>query len=303
MSETKVNTPDGPTAIEFMRRSVAMRLKLTRIGSRRAVDVDLVDTKDADADLVKVTKEILDSKELNDIRNHDIETRAAIRQRALPSLLGSGWYLIPVGSVDTIDAFVEERKVARQALVEALVEALPALKVRSQERLAHLWVESQFPTPEVIREKCGVATKYVTFDTPASLKGISSAIIAREVRKAQEDAQAAKDAAIGMLRVEMEQAVGALARAFTPNAAGRRPGLKPTTLAKVTEALKLFESRNIAEDGKLREFVEQAKALVEGKDAKTLNREAGVGTVVEAIKANISALVEEGPSRCIDFEE
>lgn len=295
---------DGVTAIEFMRRAVAFRLKLTRIGSRRAVDADLIETGDAEKALVKVTKEILDSKELNDIRNHDIETRAAIRRKALPSLLGSGWYLIAAGSVDTIDAYVEERASERAVLIEALCEALPRLKDRSKARLGHLWVEEQFPTPNVIREKCGVATKYMTFDTPASTVGISKAILAREVQKAQKEAEAAKDSAIALLRAEMEEAVGALVKAFQPNVKGVKPGLRAPTLARVNEAFDTFlTSRNIAGDEALAGLVAQAKALVAGKDTKAINREEGIGAAFESIKANVSKLVEEGPSRVIDFEE
>ena len=73
-------------------------------------------------------------------------------------------------------------------LFEALVEALPALGERSKSRLGHLWIDSQFPTADLVREKCKVASKYVTFDTPASLKGISRAILDREVQKAQREA-------------------------------------------------------------------------------------------------------------------
>lgn len=295
-------------AAEFMKRAVALRLKLTRIGSRRAVDTDDVDTGDAEKDLIRVTKEILDSEELKAIRNHDIETRAAIRQRALPSLLGTGWYLIPVGAVEAVDAFITERAESRDALIGLLIEALPALKDRSKARLGHLWNEDQFPTPEVVRDKSKVASRYVTFDTPASLKGISKAILDREVQKAQREASAARDAAVALLREEMQKAVSALADAFTPGPNGKKKGLKPATLDKVTQALNLFQARNIAQDEKLTEFVEQAKALIAGKSAKDLKLESKtegseIVSKFQGIKASLAGLIEEGPGRVIDFEE
>ncbi len=311
MTETS-QTPNAKPEVkiassaEFIKRAVALRLKLARVGTRRAVDNEDVDLGDTDESRIRITKEILESEELNAVRNHDLETRAAIRQRALPSLLGAGWYLIPVGAVDAIDEFIRRRAGERADLVEVLVEALPRLKDASKNALKHLWVEEQFPTPEIIRDKCKVSFKYVTFDTPATLKGISSAILAREVEKAQAEASVARDAAVALLRGEIEDVVGKLADAFVPGPSGRKPGLKPATLDKITSALDLFAARNIAQDEALQSFVSQAKALIAGKDAKGIKVEAKTTDLVaqfQAIKAGISNLVEEGPSRTIDFEE
>ncbi len=324
MSETSQTPNAAPevkiaSSAEFIKRAVALRLLLARVGTRRAVDNGDVDLGDTDESRIRITKEILESEELNAIRNHDLETRAAIRQRALPSVLGSGWYLIPVGAVDSIDEFIRRRAGERGDLVEVLVEALPRLKDASKDALKHLWVEEQFPTPEIIRDKCKVSFKYVTFDTPATLKGISAAILAREVEKAKAEASAARDAAVALLRSEMRDVVGKLADAFVPGPSGRKPGLKAVTLDKITSALDLFSARNIAQDEELQSFVTQAKALIGGRDAVALASElrpvkvgkgkdalrqtSALTDQFQAIKANISTLVEEGPSRTIDFEE
>jgi hypothetical protein len=305
---TEVKVEKIASAAEFIKRAVALRLKLARVGTKRAVDNDDVDLGDTDESRIRITKEILESEELNAIRNHDLETRAAIRVRALPSLLGAGWYLIPVAAVDPIDAFIRRRADEREALVEKLVEALPVLKEASKAALKHLWVEEQFPDASIIRDKCKVSFKYVTFDTPATLKGISSAILQREVQKAQAEASVARDAAVALLRAEMQKAVSALADAFVPGPSGRKPGLKPATLEKITSALNLFQARNIAQDERLSEFVEQAKGLIAGKTARDLKLDSKTegSTVVadfQAIKASLAGLIEDGPSRTIDFEE
>ena len=300
MSEDKKSTE---TPIEFLKRGIAFRLKLRLIGSKRAVDTDKVDTGDADKDLLRVTKEILDSGEVKAIRNHDFETRAAIRRRALPSILGSGWYLLPIPSVNEIDEYVEARKVERSTLIDKLIEALPALKDRSKERLGHLWVEEQFPSPEVIRDKSTVASKYVTFDTPASIKGVSKAILEREVAKAADEAESYRNAAVSLLRKEVSEVVSVLADAFTPTVSGRKRTLRADTLKRVTEALDLFGSRNIAQDGELAKLVDQAKGLISGKEAKDVASDASLGQTFAEIKASVAALVVDGPSRTIDFEE
>ena len=292
------------SAPEFVKRAIALRLKLNRIGSRRAVDNDDVDLGDAQPDLINVTKEILNSEELNRIRNHDLETRAAIRVRSLPSFFGSGWYLIPVAAMDPMDEFIQARASEREGLVEALVAALPSLKEKSQAALGHLWNEAQFPDAALVRDKSAVAYKFVTFDTPATIKGVSSALLHREIQKAQREAEAMRDASVSLLRAEMQKTVAILADAFVPGPSGRKKGLKPATLDKVTQALNLFSSRNIAQDEALSEYVEQARALINGKDAKDLKADADkVTSDFQAIKASISTLVEEGPSRMIDFEE
>lgn len=304
MSETKVEK--FATAPEFIKRAVALRLKLARIGTRRAVDNDDVDLGDADSDRIRITKEILNSAELNAIRNHDLETRAAIRVRALPSLLGSGWYMIPVAAVDPIDEFIIERSEQRSVLVENLVNALPTLKEASKADLGHLWIEEQFPDASLVRDACKVSYRFVTFDTPATLKGVSKALLEREVQKAQAEAGAMRDTAVALLRTEMSKMVSVLADAFVPGPNGRKKGLKPATLDKVTKALDAFSARNIAQDGDLQALVDQARALVAGKDVKTLKAEAKDGAIIAdftKIKASISTLVEEGPSRTIDFEE
>lgn len=305
MSEPKVEKI--ASAPEFIKRAVALRLKLNRIGTRRAVDNDDIDIGDAESERINVTKEILKSDELNAIRNHDLETRAAIRVRSLPSLLGSGWYMIPVAAVDPIDAFIIARAEERKVLIDSLVAALPDLKAKAEADLGHLWNPDQWPDEGLIRDKCSVAYKFVTFDTPATLKGISGAILKREIAKAQVEAATVRDASVSLLRQEMSKMVGVLADAFVAGPTGRKKGLKPQTLAKVSEALELFGARNIAQDEELASLVEQAKALIAGKDAKALKAEAKADAVIveqfQAIKAGVSTLVTDGPSRTIDFEE
>jgi hypothetical protein len=303
LEQVKTDTEQDKTPLGFIKRAVALRLKFGLIGTKRAVDLDDVGTGDTAKELLKLTKEVLDSAEVAAIRNHDQETRAAIRGRALPSFLGIGWYLVPVVSVDTVDAYIEARQQTRTDLVERLVDALPALKERSQQRLGHLWVEEQFPSAGVVRDKCSVASKYVTFDTPSSLKGISKALLAREIAKAQAEAGSARDAAIALLRAEMGEVVEALANAFVPGPSGRKGTIRPDTLGRVTAALDLFNSRNIAQDDELARFVEQARGLVAGKDAKSFRADESLGPVFASIKDNIAKLVTEGPSRRIDFEE
>jgi hypothetical protein len=303
MSETK----ETVAATEFVKRAYALRLKLGLVGTKKKVENNLVDLKSAESDLVGITKEILDSAELKAIRNHDIETRAWVRGRALPSLLGSGWYLIPVKSVKTVDEYIQGRTSERAELVGKLVDALPDLKTRSQERLAHLWVEEQFPTGAVVREKTVVAMKYRTFDTPASLKGISAAILERELAKAAQEGVALRDGAIALLRSEMAKSVKSLLAALTPGAEGKKKGIKPASLEKVKKAFELFEERNIAGDEGLSKLVAEMKELIGSKSAKELSQSVKSDAAIQGdfarIRETLAKLVSEAPSRDIDFEE
>lgn len=307
MTELNTKGPETTSATEFVRRAYALRLKLGLVGTKKKVENNLVDLKSAESDLVGITKEILDSQELKAIRNHDMETRAYVRGRALPSLLGSGWYLIPIKSVKAVDDYIQERTVARGELVSKLVDALPDLKARSQERLAHLWVEDQFPTGAIVREKTVVSMKYRTFDTPATLKGISNAILERELAKAAKEGVTLRDGAIALLRSEMAKSVKSLLAALTPGAEGRKKGIRSDSLEKVKRAFDVFDERNIAGDTDLGKLVVEMKELIGSKSAKELSQSAKSDAAIQAdfarIRETLAKLVSEAPSRDIDFEE
>jgi hypothetical protein len=105
---------------ELSKQTVFINLHLALLGNSRKVSSSQV-AVDADKALIRVSKTLLDSAELQAIRTLDGNIRHLLCHMCLPFEVGI--HLLPLGLVETVDERLHEFKNKRGELVESFLSA------------------------------------------------------------------------------------------------------------------------------------------------------------------------------------
>lgn len=246
---------------------------------------------DADKDSLRVSKMLLDSKELKAVRQSDSALRAWVRDGVcLP--FEANCYLLPLSMKQDVLAKLIEHRTNREALVEVLIAAYPALLEEAQKRLGPLFVSSDYP------ESLQKLKSYFTF----------SWLFVTMTDQDKQDAmlQEAQENITLVMRQTLLEMVTHLSDRLRPDANGKTKKLHATAVTKLQEFLETFEKRNVAGDLDLSEQVKKAKALIAGTNVDALRNSEEFKTKVLAGMANIgqslTGLVEEQATRKFRLE-
>lgn len=297
-------TQASPTATE--QSAVHLLVRLGRLGTRRKADTDQIDT-DADKALLHLSKDILDSPELQAIARHDAGTRKFLQSRCLPSHLKSGVYLLPVTLIQAVNDALTNRRAERTALVDVFLRAYDGLKTKAQARLKSQFRDDDYPPIERVATSFGMRVRYLAFETPTTLKEINAGLFEQERQRAAAEWQVALEDAKALLRVNAKDLVDHLVDRLTPKDDGTPKIFRDSMIRNLREFLELFEDRNIAKDDQLSALLSQARetlALVSPDDLRDHEWvRTHVRTQFGLIKTQVDALVAETPRRSISFED
>src|SRR5215469_12307661 len=146
----------------IMDRCVCLSVELRRLGTRRRVASTQVQT-DADSDMIHVSKEILESETLDAIKRLDGEIREYVNHKTVPgmALFRSGVYLVPVVTMEQIDAWLEKTREQRERLVDRFMGEYTIAINAARSRLGSLYDENDYPPFHKVRGAFGMETKYI----------------------------------------------------------------------------------------------------------------------------------------------
>jgi hypothetical protein len=297
---------DKPKA-SIMERAVCLSVELCRLGTRRKVASTEVQT-DADPDAIHVSKEILESESLDEIKRLDGEIREYVNKRTVPgmSLFRSGVYLVPVDRLEEIDAQLETYKQRREALVERFMENYDTAARAAKNRLGSLYNEDDYPIAGKVRAKFGMETKYVAFSAPDKLKTISSSLYRREQAKLQAAVESATAEIRNVLRASMVDLVNHMVERLSIKPGEKAKTFRDSLVGNIREFLDNFKSRNIVDDAELARLVEAADSLTRGIDPETLRQsDTARERVAEGfvkIKAELDTMIVQRPGRKVKFD-
>lgn len=264
-------------------------------------------SQEPDKSLLRLSKTLLDSPELNAIQKHDRELAAKIRAMAFSSLFKGGVYLLPIGMVTETNDLLTKAVARRAVLVDLAVEAYP---IRVSETIARLGVaarESDYPSAERYRQTFTLEYSYVTFDTPTRLKAISAVLFQQEAEKARVKLESVAQECEQTMRAGLLQLVDHLTDRLTPGDDGKAKRLSHSTITHLGDFLATFELRNVTDDAELGAIVEKARAVMQGIDHKVLKSDDLIRTKVladlTAVSDALNPLVIEKGTRSIELED
>jgi len=288
---------------DLARKTVFVKLHLGVLGNSRKVSSAQVEV-DADKNLIRVSKTLLDSPELQAIRRLDGELRRYLYNMCLP--FEPGIHLLPIGLIETVDAKLHEFEAKRGELVETFLAAYPRLCQEAAGRLRTLYNPLDYPPVEEVRSEFTCSWQYVSYGVPHQLREVSERMFQDEREKAAERMAEAYTEVRQVLREAMVELVAHLRDRLTDQPDGTPQRLRESTVHKLREFLDTFDFRNVTNDEELKEQVERARALLAGTTTDAIRNTAALRARVRGgmteIADRLGTMVSERVARKFRFD-
>ncbi len=246
---------------DLAQKTVCLKVHLGLVGNSRKVSNSQVEV-DADKQLIRVSKTLLDSVELQAIKTLDGEVRRYLYDNCLP--FESGIQLVPLPQIETVDKKLREYAQKRLELADAFVGAYPRLCEQAAGRLRTLYNPNDYPPVDIVRSHFAFSWRYVSFGVPGQLKEISARIFEDEREKAGRMMAEASSEIQQVLRAALAEMVAHLRDRLADQADGKPQRVRESTVQKLRNFLDTFDFRNVTDDQELKEQVEKARQLLSG---------------------------------------
>jgi hypothetical protein len=140
------------TGVDLARKTVCIKVRLSRMGNTRQVSTSHIEA-DADKDLLRVSKHLVDSAELKAIGRFDGEIRRYLYNICLPFEIGI--HVLPIAALEQVEQRLRQFAVDRTELVKAFLAAYPSLCVDAAKRLRGLYNPTDYPSGEDVAREFG----------------------------------------------------------------------------------------------------------------------------------------------------
>ena len=275
--------------LDLARKTVCIKVRVSTMGNTRKVSSSQIEA-DADKDLLRVSKQLVDSAELKAIARFDGEMRRFLYNICLPFEIGI--HLLPIAALETVEYRLRQFAEDRRQLVNAFLSAYPSLCQDAAKRLRGLYNPADYPPVEDVAREFGLSWQYVSFGVPDQLKAISREVWQQEREKAsQRMAEASAEIQI-VLRESMAKLVQHIADRLKEGPDGKPLRFKETTVSNLVEFLTNFEFRNVTDDSELQALVAQVRELLQGVNTDDLRTTGDLRTKVQQGIAEIAAQLD-----------
>ena len=275
--------------VDLARKTVCIKVRLSTMGNTRKVSTSQIEA-DADKDLLRVSKHLVDSAELKAIGRFDGEIRRFLYNICLPFEIGI--HLLPITALETVEHRLRQFAEGRKQLVAAFISAYPGLCQDAAKRLRGLYNPADYPPVEDVTKEFGFSWQYVSFGVPDQLKGISREVWEQEREKAAQRMAESSAEIQQVLRESMAKLVQHMADRLKEGQDGKPLRFKETTVSNLVEFLTNFEFRNVTDDTELQAMVAQARQLLQGVSADDLRATGDLRTKVQQGMADIAAQLD-----------
>ncbi|MDO8795376.1 MAG: hypothetical protein Q7J25_12225 [Vicinamibacterales bacterium] len=306
LAEAPTEPVAPPSGSTLAAKTICLVLRGGSFGNARSCNLAAV-TVDSDKTLLRMTKTLLDSKELHDVARLDSHVSAYLRSVAFPSMFKSGIHLIPVALVEVAIEKLEEFAERRKALVDLACAAYPQRIIETSARLGVMHQPDDYPSPERFRASFIFEYELVTFETPTRLKAISAELFEKERQKAQIKLSAVATECQQAMRAGLSKLVDHLVERLTPDPiTGKPKRFSKAVVGNLNDFLAMFELRDVTDDAELGALVKKARSVMAGVDPKLLGSDElvrqTITTEFAALKTALDPLVLEKGNRVITFE-
>lgn len=297
-------SPIADPGVDLASKTVCIKVRLSTMGNTRKVSTSQIEA-DADKDLLRVSKHLLDSAELKAVGRFDGEIRRFLYNICLPFEIGI--HLLPIPALEMVEQRLRAFRADRESLVASFLAAYPGLCQDAARRLRALYNPADYPPAEEVAREFGFSWQYVSFGVPEQLRGISREVFEQEREKAAQRMAEASSEIQQVLRETMARLVQHMAERLKDGTDGKPLRFKESTVSNLVEFLANFQFRNVTDDGDLQRLVSQARDLLQGIKADDLRSTAALRTRVQQGMAEIAGrldtmLVKAG-GRKFRFEE
>jgi len=290
--------------LDLAKKTVCIKVRLSTMGNTRKVSTSQIEA-DADKDLLRVSKRLVDSPELKAITRFDGEIRRFLYNMCLPFEIGI--HLLPIAALEAVESRLRQFAGDRKQLVEAFLSAYSGLCLDAAGRLRGLYNPADYPPADEVAREFGFSWQYVSFGVPDQLKGISREVWDQEREKAALRMAEASSEIQVVLRESMAKLVQHMADRLKEGPDGKPLRFKETTVSNLVEFLTNFEFRNVTDDNELQSLVSQARELMTGVSADDLRTTGDLRAKIQqgmtGIAGQLDTLLTRTGSRKFRFDE
>jgi hypothetical protein len=278
--------------------------------SKTVKDKSIVQTN-AQPGMFSLNKKLWDCQEIKNIFNNESKLDQFIKFHSTMLPLRAGNYLVAVDLFHKVENRFVEHMNKREELINAFVAVYDDAVKKSKELLGDQFKSTDYPTAAQVKGLFYFGWSWLNFSVSGKLAEIDKEMATRKANQLEGEIHQAAEMQKDLLRKEMSAIVNHLVERFTPkeNAEGelKKKVIRDTVLDKWEGFKEVFPAKNLAEDDKLAELVDQAEALLTGVSPEQIRtndmtRE-DLQKGFELLKTSIDKLLVDEPSRSISFEE
>lgn len=314
---------DTTDAGDIFSRAVCLILSIRAFSNRRKLALEKIGVRAKKAGTMAASKKRLLSPELEAIYKRDGQARESLYDLCLPSPLGEGSFLLPIGQIDPAERLIATYEAERGVLIEQFIATYAQRYDETSDVLSEIYTDEtmrsifsalDYPVsadelrlyPEkadLLREQFSVRFKYVRFTTPNELQTVDPMLFRREAQKAVAEWEDFRQNVTVILRNEMMELVNGMVTKL--NNDGKRKVFRGTFVPNITQFLETFNDKNIVDDAALRQLVNQMRALMEGVNVEGLKTDADLRARISAgfrqIQTSLTTMLTDRPTRAISF--
>lgn len=286
--------------------TICLQLSFGSFGTMRKVPIKKIQT-DAEKDLLRLSKKIIESKRLDDIHKADGALKDWIVSQSVPSPFGKSFYLIRAARFDRIMERIDQYRPERERMARAFVDLDYSDARRDMKtRLGSLFDERNYPPNDEVLARFTMDARPLEFSTPGNLRTLNRARWETESANFKRDIANAGEKIRTLLRVQMQELLNKAVERLTPTAAGERKIFRDTLIGNITDFLETFQDRNLSDDRELAAIVAQVDGLLKGVTPDALRNSDRIAetvrTKMETANVALSGMVTDAGRR-IRFED
>jgi hypothetical protein len=253
---------------------------------------------------VRARKRLVKSETIRQIRCLAGTQRRKLSLYALNSLFRPGVYVVPVDYVEDVDLGLKTTQAALADLKEELKSEWTSIIEDARERLGKHFDPSDYRSAEDAAAAYDLSYRYVPIaQTPEILKSIAADTYAEDVERSRKETEKELAQFRDSLRVTLLGVVENMRQTLTkPDGEKRVFGQR--FFKRLDNFLETFDSKNLSNDGELKEVVEQLRKVSRGVNVSDLRsmktQQAALGEHLSAIKKTMSEMVK-ADGRAIDL--
>lgn len=300
---TEQNQPSGET---LTAKTICLSIDKGKFGNSKKASLAPVEVA-ADKSLLRMSMTLVDSPEIAAIDRHDAQTTKYLANIGHNSMFKGGIWIISVPMVKNVDDYLHQRLTEREALIEVAASVFDTRVAETKARLGAVAVDKYYPSVADFRSCYTFKWKWFSFDTPARLKQISAELFEQERAKAASELASVAEECRQAMRAQLLKLVAHMHERLTPAEDGKTKRFTKGTVAQINDFLAMFELKDVTDDTDLGAIVKQARAAMEGLDAKDLQTDTLIRTKMQQVfgdlEGSLQTMVVGNGERAITFDD
>lgn len=290
--------------VDLLKNTAALTLTIRSWSNKRMGKMDEVETS-ADKSRLKLTKQLIDSKEYDLVISYLNETRAWVLARTMPFFgFKAGIYLAKLSAIETIEAELPERLAKLQELVGELEKVYPVKIEEAREKLNGQFNLADYPREGSLSSLFGIQWNWIAFSVP---EGLPPEIRQAEEAKLKERFAQAQEEITAALREGFATLVSHATEKLKSEPGEKVKTFRDSLIGNIQEFIDTFSFRNLNNDQDLAFWVGKASEIVKGLNPDTLRKDETLRAKVKAqfdeVNTALSGMIAEKPSRKFNLED